>query len=49
MRVVGSLPEQINRFRSLAEVGVARAFVPVPGLSNPDDLDIYADLIAAFG
>jgi alkanesulfonate monooxygenase SsuD/methylene tetrahydromethanopterin reductase-like flavin-dependent oxidoreductase (luciferase family)/predicted kinase len=44
----GTAADQVGRFRQLAELGVSTAFVALPGLRGPEDLEPLAGVIAAF-
>jgi alkanesulfonate monooxygenase SsuD/methylene tetrahydromethanopterin reductase-like flavin-dependent oxidoreductase (luciferase family) len=44
----GTAADQVGRFRQLADLGVSTAFVALPGLRGPDDLEQLAGVVAAF-
>ena len=43
----GTAAEQVERYRQLAELGVSTAFVALPDLAGPDDLERFGPIIAA--
>ncbi len=44
----GTVGDHIGRFRQLADLGVSTAFVSLPGLRGPEDLEQLAGVVAAF-
>jgi alkanesulfonate monooxygenase SsuD/methylene tetrahydromethanopterin reductase-like flavin-dependent oxidoreductase (luciferase family) len=44
----GTVADQIGRFRALADAGVGTAIVSFPDLGEPDPIERFAGVIAAF-
>ena len=44
----GTVDDHVGRFRSLADAGVQTAIVNLPDLSDPDPVERFAEVIAAF-
>ena len=48
-RQVGTVAQQVQRYRTLAERGVSTVFLALPDLRGPEDLTPLSALTAAFG
>jgi alkanesulfonate monooxygenase SsuD/methylene tetrahydromethanopterin reductase-like flavin-dependent oxidoreductase (luciferase family)/predicted kinase len=44
----GTIDDQVGRYRMLAERGVRTAFVALPDLAGPEQLETFAPIVAAF-
>jgi alkanesulfonate monooxygenase SsuD/methylene tetrahydromethanopterin reductase-like flavin-dependent oxidoreductase (luciferase family)/predicted kinase len=44
----GAVPEHVTRYRELADTGVSTVFVALPDLAGPEQIERFAQVIAAF-